>query len=431
MIRKKLYILIAVILASLCITYGIALSISSKFEQLITKKTMQAIYETIGHGATRRIDSLLSLLSNEIKNKEINEQIRISKEILKPSKLEKNDRYTEFIANSNGVPVYLQSTDVPDISMDMQNKPYRILMTKFQKLKKNNGGYEFYSTDNKNTPERMIYVTQIPKTKLWYCVDTNLEEYITAIESVFNPLHDLNTIHLRTIHVITILVILFIFFVSVHIGRQITVLERERDRKNKSLLKANELLEIEVSIRKQIEQELKETNRELKLISSKDGLTGIANRRYYDEYMVNEWERMAREKKPLSLLMCDIDYFKKYNDSYGHLEGDSCLKQIAEAIEKCCKRPADLAARYGGEEFSVVLPDTNIEGARLVAESIRTGIMGLGIGHYDSPEKTVTISIGAASVVPEHSRNQAELARLADSALYLAKRNGRNRVESA
>lgn len=429
MIRKKLYILIALIISSLAITYIINLTISARFEKIITERTVKAIYDTIGRSTTRRIDVIIETLSEDLKGRGREDQILIIRTFFTRYKHLRFDKFTEIITDSAGVPLFLQSTDSPDINMDMQNALYREFIAKFQKLKNTGGGYKFYGHGTDSSTDRMIYAGHVPETDLWFCIDIDMKEYIRSIESVFLPLSELNTIHRRIIHIITILVLLFIILVSLHIGRQIAEIDRERKAQSRSLHKANNLLEIEVNIRKQIEQELKETNRELKLISSKDGLTGIANRRYYDEYMTTEWERMARENKPISLLMCDIDYFKKYNDAYGHLEGDSCLRMVAEAINKCCKRPADLAARYGGEEFTVVLPDTNLEGAKLVAESIRTGIIGLGIEHYDSPEKKVTVSIGAASVIPHHGGNPAELARSADSALYQAKNNGRNRIE--
>ena len=429
MIRKKLYILITAIISSLIVTYIVALSISGKYEKMITTETISAIYDTVGLSSTRRIDFMIDVLSQDLKNKNEAEQTRIIKKIFYPYKLFKFDKFTQLITNDIGKPLHISSTDMPDLSMDMQNKPYREFITRFQKLKKSGGGYEFYSSDDDNFPDRMIYVSHIPETKLWHCVDIHLKDSIRAIEKVFLPLEKMNTSHQRIMHVKTALVFFFILFVSVHIGKQISQLEKERNQQSKSLQKANTLLEIEVNIRKQIEQELKDANKELKLISSRDGLTGIANRRYYDEYLATEWERMARDRKPLSLLMCDIDHFKKYNDAYGHLEGDACLKSVAEAINKCCKRPADLAARYGGEEFAVILPNTDIEGAKLVAESICKAINGLNIEHYDSPEGHVTLSVGASTLLPVHSGEARALAQRADAALYRAKTLGRNRVE--
>lgn len=429
MIRKKLYILIAAIISSLIITYIVAMSISGKYEKMITAETISAIYDTVGLSSTRRIDFMLDILSQDLKNKSEAEQTRIIKNIFSPYKLFKFDKFTQIITNDSGNPLHISSTDTPELSMDMQNKPYREFITRFQKLKNKGGGYEFYSNDDDNSPDRMIYVSNIPGTKLWHCVDIHLKDSIRAIENVFSPLAKMNTSHQRIMHVITALVFLFILFVSAHIGKQITNLEKERNQQSKSLQKANTLLEIEVNIRKQIEQELKDANKELKLISSRDGLTGIANRRYYDEYLAIEWERMARDRKPLSLLMCDIDFFKKYNDAYGHLEGDSCLKSVAQAIDDSCKRPADLAARYGGEEFAVILPDTDIDGAELVAESIREAINTLNIEHYDSPEGHVTLSIGASTLIPVHGGEARGLVQRADAALYRAKTMGRNRVE--
>ncbi len=431
MIRKKLYILIAAIISSLLITYIIAMSVSAKYEKKIAQETISAIYDTVGLSSTRRIDFMLDVLSQDLKNKTEAEQTQIINKIFSPYKLFKFDKFTQILTNDDGNPLHISSTDAPGLSTDMQNKPYREFITRFQNLKKHGGGREFYSNDNDDSPDRMIYVSRINGTKIWYCVDINLKDAIRAIENVFSPLAEMNTTHQRLMHIITALVFFFILFVSLHIGKQITQLEKERTQQSKSLQKANTLLEIEVNIRKQIEQDLKDANKELKLISSRDGLTGIPNRRYYDEYLETEWERMARDRKPLSLLMCDIDFFKKYNDAYGHLEGDACLKSVAEAINKSCKRPADLAARFGGEEFAVILPDTDIDGAKLVAESIREAVNNLNIEHYDSPEGHVTLSIGASTLIPVHGGESRALLQRADAALYRAKAAGRNRVELA
>ena len=167
----------------------------------------------------------------------------------------------------------------------------------------------------------------------------------------------------------------------------------------------------------------------IKDLSDTDGLTAIANRRKLKEHLEHEWRRLQREKKPLALLMCDIDNFKKYNDYYGHQAGDDCLKAVAGELTKHCRRAGDLAARYGGEEFTIVFPDTSIGGAQKLAEEIRLAVQQLAIEHEDSlTDDHVTISIGAASMVPSSESSVEMLLAKADKALYAAKEAGRNRV---
>ncbi len=159
-----------------------------------------------------------------------------------------------------------------------------------------------------------------------------------------------------------------------------------------------------------------------------DGLTGLANRRWFDEEMSRKWARSAREGSPISLLMIDVDYFKPFNDTYGHQEGDNALKAVGEAILKSVKRPDDLPARYGGEEFVVLLPDTGEAGASRVAAGIGAVIRRLRIGHASSHHRIVTVSIGVATALPNAGVTKSGLIRHADAALYRAKEGGRNRV---
>ena len=164
-------------------------------------------------------------------------------------------------------------------------------------------------------------------------------------------------------------------------------------------------------------------------LSRRDGLTGLANRRHFDECLEREWKRALREKAPLSIIMCDIDFFKDFNDTYGHQSGDDCLRAVARVLEQDLRRPLDVAARYGGEEFVVVVPGTPLPGALAVAESIRSGIEALAIPHASSSAApVVTISLGVASVVPAPDGAAAEILSAADQALYRAKGEGRNRV---
>jgi len=173
-------------------------------------------------------------------------------------------------------------------------------------------------------------------------------------------------------------------------------------------------------------------NEELRQTSLADGLTHIANRRYFDEILELEWQRARREKKTLALLMIDIDFFKAYNDTYGHLTGDDCLKLIAMLLDTIPKRSVDIAARYGGEEFAIVLPDTDEQGATRVGEKVRGGVENLGIEHTGSSiSRHVTVSIGIAVMVPDSDTTPSTIIAAADRALYQAKRGGRNRIKVA
>lgn len=185
-----------------------------------------------------------------------------------------------------------------------------------------------------------------------------------------------------------------------------------------------------INERKLTEQKLKEANELLQHISTIDGLTGIKNRRAFNERIELEWERGLRNKTPLSLIMLDIDYFKNYNDTYGHLAGDDCLKSVAQAIQQAVPRKTDIVCRYGGEEFAIILPDTDLEGALLVGERIRSKIEELNIPHSASKvSKVVTGSIGVASMIPNKKRCFVDLISSADDAVYKAKEAGRNQVQ--
>lgn len=169
----------------------------------------------------------------------------------------------------------------------------------------------------------------------------------------------------------------------------------------------------------------------LKQLSTIDGLTGIANRRRLDEFIEKEWKRALRQNgnHPLSVIMIDIDYFKKFNDGYGHQAGDDCLRLVATAIKKSLKRITDLSARYGGEEFTCILPETGLPGALHVAEKIAAAIEGLGISHaFSEINDIVTVSIGVSSTIPERGKSHKKLLMAADEKLYQAKNLGRNRI---
>ena len=175
-------------------------------------------------------------------------------------------------------------------------------------------------------------------------------------------------------------------------------------------------------------RKLDTANQELKRLTSLDGLTGIANRRHFDDLLDREWRRAMRQGDELSILMCDIDYFKQFNDLYGHQRGDDCLRQVAKTLGEAMDRGGDLIARYGGEEFAAVLPNTSLRGAAYVAEEMRLAISNLGIKHGGSPNGFVTVSFGVSSAVAMPETNPQDIVGAADHALYKAKHGGRNRV---
>ena len=185
----------------------------------------------------------------------------------------------------------------------------------------------------------------------------------------------------------------------------------------------------DVSRRKDAELRLEEANQRLEVLARQDALTGLANRRHFDEMLAAEFRRAAREKTSLGLVMIDADHFKRFNDIYGHPVGDHCLRSIALALRQGLNRPADFVARYGGEEFAALMPNTTQAGAFELAERLREAVHGLRIPHQASPRKIVTISLGVASVTPSEGEYRTEdLVTAADTALYAAKKAGRDQT---
>ncbi|HVL57802.1 MAG TPA: diguanylate cyclase, partial [Burkholderiaceae bacterium] len=189
----------------------------------------------------------------------------------------------------------------------------------------------------------------------------------------------------------------------------------------------------DITWRRQAEQELLDANRRLARLAATDALTGVPNRHQFDQALDVEWRRAMRGNQSLSLLMIDVDYFKRYNDSYGHPAGDACLRTIASALRHATMRPGDLVARYGGEEFVVLLPATDLQGAVLVADRVHDSLRRRAIPHRDHPSSPhVTVSIGVATVQPAAAELRPPvLVVAADAALYRAKRAGRARTECA
>jgi diguanylate cyclase (GGDEF)-like protein/PAS domain S-box-containing protein len=184
----------------------------------------------------------------------------------------------------------------------------------------------------------------------------------------------------------------------------------------------------DISERKRAEKQLQDAYQAVAALAETDALTRLANRRKFDQYLTTEWRRCMREHTPISLLMIDADYFKTYNDTYGHTRGDSVLKQIAEAARDVVTRPGDLVARFGGEEFSVVLPNTDNEGAKKIADELCAAVRNRQLPHSSNPIGFLTLSIGYATLVPTFGHHAVNLIEAADQALYVAKHNGRNQV---
>lgn len=174
---------------------------------------------------------------------------------------------------------------------------------------------------------------------------------------------------------------------------------------------------------------LEELNVKLLKLANIDGLTGISNRRSFDERLLDEWSRASRNKQPLSLIMLDVDWFKQYNDKFGHLEGDECLKKIAKVSQDVVSRPGDVVARWGGEEFILLLPETDSSGAKQVSEKLRVEVENLHIPHPDSSVSPyLTVSLGVLTGIPDFNSSADTFIKLVDEALYRAKDAGRNQI---
>ena len=187
----------------------------------------------------------------------------------------------------------------------------------------------------------------------------------------------------------------------------------------------------DITERKETEQELVRLHKQLEELSFKDSLTGIANRRMFDSIMDVEWENARRNRQPLSLILLDIDYFKQYNDFYGHLQGDECLKNVAQALGSAVARAKDFIARFGGEEFVLVLPETDGKAAEKVAERCRRQIFKQQIPHEKSEAgQVLTVSMGVGTIIPTAEDEPKGFIEAVDRLLYKAKQNGRNRVEA-
>lgn len=197
-----------------------------------------------------------------------------------------------------------------------------------------------------------------------------------------------------------------------------------------SLISSSVILAVFIDEITRLYMRVSELNAKLQRLVSLDGLTGLANRRYFDQRLIAEWSRAQREKTPISLMMLDIDFFKKLNDRDGHLVGDECIKMVANVVTACANRGVDVVARYGGEEYSVILPATDTDGALLVAQRILGGVRELKIPTGEE-FRNVTVSIGVVSALPNSKITSLQALKAADTALYASKGSGRNRITVA
>lgn len=213
---------------------------------------------------------------------------------------------------------------------------------------------------------------------------------------------------------INMIVIALLWLLGLHLVRQIAI----RERAQSDLRTARD--------------DLERINGELAALALQDSLTGLSNRRRFDAALDEEYSRAMRNETPLALVMLDVDHFKKYNDHYGHPQGDECLRRISQTLKAASTRPGDLVARYGGEEFVILLPGTDLAGAFTVAERVRLAIQAMHLEHADNHGAIVTISAGVAASIPvRNGKSSQDLVLAADQALYKAKESGRNRVCSS
>ena len=305
----------------------------------------------------------------------------------------------EIISDSRGTILFIRKD--PSFPSTVNQKSTDKIDRTTRELVSSGGGIILYS-DEIQRPQSLMFISisPVPDTDLWYSIYFDMNPIQKILLDIFNPL-----IQFRKFSLVLVCLGSLGFLVFIVLFSYFTI--RKTDRMENDLLKAN---------------------RELTRLSSLDGLTGIANRRKFDEYLSKQLAMTGDGNKSLSLLMADVDYFKKYNDTYGHLMGDLCLRRIAGVFAETCRRPEDLPARYGGEEFVVVLPGTTPQGAFRVAETIREDVFRMGIPHKASAAAPcVTLSIGLVTMNTGLLKAEDIIGR-ADHALYRAKEEGRNRT---
>lgn len=298
-------------------------------------------------------------------------------------------------------------------------------------------GFNGHSQSTINGSDMLTAAADVGIDKLnWFVVvrtPVNVA-YSNLLDSLYFAI--INGVLVSFITFLTITFSLFVFFTPLRKAAKCVngMVEKNRSLSNIKIYKNDEIGDLIKGFNTLIEMvnekniNLNRANAELESLSQTDGLTGVANRRYFDETLHHAWRVQARNQQPLTLLLIDIDYFKKYNDTYGHTVGDDCLKKVTGAIQSTINRPTDFFARYGGEEF-VILLQGNIKEGVAIAEKVQHAVKKLNIEHRYSTFKHLTISSGVASVIPQFNSDSVELIKKADQALYQSKANGKNRYE--
>ncbi len=283
--------------------------------------------------------------------------------------------------------------------------------------------------------EELVAITSVESTG-WFVVVRQ------PTNEAFQPLNQLTT-SLAVYNVLLIILLILIIIIALVVMhsplKKVTLSVREMARGDRPLEKLtvkykDEVGELVEGFNRLVDtidertDELEIANRKLARLSITDGLTGLGNRRYFDEKLEQEWNRASRTQQPLALGMIDVDWFKKYNDHYGHQMGDECLKKIADVLASTINRTGDLSARYGGEEFVFIAPATDAEGVQAIAEKFRKNLQLLAIPHFESKFGVVSASIGVVVMMPTKEGAPKKIVNLADKALYMAKEQGRNQV---
>lgn len=249
---------------------------------------------------------------------------------------------------------------------------------------------------------------------------TFISRIIAMLSGYFEPLSSLANSPVQTVSLLSFLTSLMFLATGLLLMTQ--------EQTEHELTQNRELLKQQNRALQNYSDELETANRKLAELSVTDSLTGLFNRRHFDEVLAVEWARAHREKQPLALLMIDVDFFKNYNDHYGHKAGDDCLRNVASVLRSGSKRASDMTARYGGEEFAVITAGSDLDKARELAATLCRDVVALEIPHDQSPFGRITVSIGVAASVPEEKLTAEALLRRADEALYQAKESGRHRV---